>query len=175
MNYIILALLFFASGFFMKISDDCYDVKHDLISASVFSVLCALTCGLAAISDVGADYIFIAILIGNLLAFKVDGLHHVLCMIIFVIICLAFGIPNINLFILLICVVAALVDEIGHETIPKVTENKFINLFFEYRFIMKLVIFALAVGGVFSIWVFVYFILFEIAYELAGIFYSKLN
>lgn len=163
------------SGFFMKISDDLYDIKHDLISASVFGVICAITCGLAAISDVGAAYIFIAILIANIIAFKVDGLHHVLCLILFIIICLAFGIPQINIFILIICIVAALLDEIGHESIHKLTDNMFFNLFFEYRFVMKIIIFVLAVGGVFDILVFVYFILFEIAYVLAGILYEKLN
>ena len=175
MHAVILALLFFLSGFFMKVSDDIYDVGHDLISASVFSVICAITCGLAAVSDVGAAYIFIAILMGNLLAFKVDGLHHVLCLILFIIICLGFGIPQVNIFILIICIVAALLDEIGHEAIPKLTDNKFFNLFFEYRFVMKIIIFVLAIGGVFDIIVFVYFILFEIAYVLAGILYEKLN
>ena len=159
----------------MKFSDDLYDVKHDLISASVFSVLCAITCGLAAISDIGAAYIFIAILIGTLLAFKVDGAHHILCLIIFIIICLAFAIPNVNLIVLLICVVAVLVDEIGHETISKFTTNKVLNFFFEYRFFMKIIVLILAIGGVFNIWVFIYFLLFEIAYVLAGFAYKKLN
>ena len=175
MHAVILALLFFMSGFFMKVSDDLYDVKHEVISASVFSIICAVTCALATVSDTGAAYIFIAILIGNLIAFKVDGLHHVLCLILFVIICLGFGIPQINLFILLICIVAAILDEIGHESIPDLTDNRFFNLFFEYRFVMKIIILVLAVGGVFDIWVFVYFILFEIAYVLAGILYKKLS
>ena len=175
MHVVILALLFFLSGFFMKISDDIYDVDGNLITASVFSIICAITCGLASVSDVGAAYIFIAILIGNLLAFKVDGLHHLLCLILFIAICLIFGIPQISIFILIICIVAALLDEIGHETISGLTDNRFLNLFFEYRFVMKIIILVLAIGGVFDISVFVCFILFEIGYELAGILYKKLN
>lgn len=175
MQDIILAVLFFASGFFMKVSDDIYDEKHELIGSTVFGIFTAITCGLAAVSDIGATYIFIAILVGNLLAFKIDGLHHFLCMILFAIICFAFGIPHLNLVFLIICIVAAFVDEIGHETIPKFTDNRFLNFFFEYRFVMKIIIFVLAIGGVFSIWVFVYFLLFEIAYVLAGFIFKKLN
>ncbi|MBR2557682.1 MAG: hypothetical protein IKE95_04855 [Methanobrevibacter sp.] len=175
MNIIILALLFFLSGIFMKLSDDFFDVNHDLKKASVFSVLCAITCGMAAISDIGASYIFIAILIGNLLAFKIDGIHHVIALILFIIIFLAWGIPNFSVVIALICITAALSDEVGHETIANITDNKFFNLFFEYRFVMKIIIFVLAVGGAFDISIFVCFLLFEIAYELAGKMFEKLN
>ena len=70
---------------------------------------------------------------------------------------------------------AALSDEIGHETIHKVSQNRFLNNFFEYRFVMKIVILLLAVYGIFNIWVFVCFILFEISYEFAGIVFKKLS
>lgn len=159
----------------MKFSDDAYDEKHDLAGAVVFSILCAITCAIATVSDVGAAYIFIAILVGNLLALKVDGVHHILCLIVFIVICLGFGIPDISVFILVICIVAALLDEIGHESISKLTQNRPLNLFFEYRFVMKVMILLLAFGGVFKINVFIYFILFEIAYEMAGIIFKKLN
>ena len=48
------------------------------------------------------------------------------------------------------------------------TENKFLNYFFEYRCAMKVAIFLLAVCGVFNIFFFVLFILFEFAYLVAG-------
>ena len=80
-----------------------------------------------------------------------------------------------NLIVLLVCIVAALSDEIGHETISKVTENTFLNLFFEYRFVMKIVIFILAFSGAFDVFVFICFIMFEVAYEFAGIVFEKLS
>jgi hypothetical protein len=40
---------------------------------------------------------------------------------------------------------------------------------------MKVVILLLAICGVFSIWIFVCFISFEIAYLLGGIVFEKLN
>ena len=159
----------------MKFSDDLFDVKNDVKTASIFGVLCGVASALATIYDVGAAYIFIAILIGNLLALKVDGIHHVVTLVIFVLICLACGIPHLSLVVLMICIISALSDEIGHELISKITDNQFLNLFFEYRFVMKIVILLLAVCGVLSIWIFACFISFEIAYETAGIVFEKLN
>ena len=159
----------------MKYSDDLFDVNHDLISACVFGILCAIASAVATVADIGAAYIFIAILIGNLFALKVDGIHHILTLIVFVVICLIVGIPDLNLVILVICILAALCDEIGHETIGKITENRFMNLFFEYRFVMKIVVLLLAVYGSFNILVFVCFIVFELAYESAGFVFEKFN
>ncbi len=159
----------------MKYSDDLFDVNHNVLFASVFGILCAFASAIATVSDVGAAYIFIAILIGNLIALKVDGIHHIITLIVFVVVCLIFGVPDLSLIVLLICIIAALSDEIGHETISKVTDNGFINLFFEYRFVMKIVIFLLAIFGAFNVLVFIYFILFEVAYEIAGIVFEKLN
>ena len=157
----------------MKYSDDFFDEKHDLKFASIFGVFCGIASGIAAVNDVGATYVFIAIPIANLLALKIDGIHHVITLAVFIIICLIFGIPDLSLAVLLLCIVGALADEVGHETIHKVTDNVFLNLFFEYRFVMKIVIFALAFSGAFSVVVFIYFILFELAYVFSGIVFEK--
>ncbi|MBQ2652668.1 MAG: hypothetical protein IJF83_03865 [Methanobrevibacter sp.] len=175
MSYIILALLFILSGFFMKFSDDLFDVNDNLAFASVFGVFCGIASALASVYSFEAAYIFLAILIGNLIALKVDGMHHIITLIIFIVILLVGGIPDLSLVVLLICILAALSDEIGHELISKVTQNKFLNLFFEYRFVMKIVILLLAVCGVFDFWIFLCFILFEISYETAGILFESFN
>lgn len=175
MNYIILALLFVISGFFMKYSDDLFDVDNNLTFATFFGIICGIASGLAAIYSFEAAYIFIAIPIGNLIALKVDGIHHLITFIVFLMIVLIGGIPNLSLVILLICILAALSDEIGHELISKFTQDKFLNLFFEYRFVMKIVIFLLSVCGVLNIWIFVCFILFELSYTFAGIVFENLK
>ena len=159
----------------MKYSDDLYDVKNDLKFASVFGILCAIASAFATVYSAEAAYIFIAILIGNFIALKVDGLHHIITLIVYLALSLILGIPQLSLVILLICILAAFSDEVGHELISKYTDNTFLNLFFEYRFVMKVVILLLAICGIFSIWIFVCFISFEIAYEIAGIVFEKLN
>lgn len=159
----------------MKYSDDLYDAKHNLAFASVFGVFCGIASALASVYSIEAAYIFIAILIGNLIALKVDGIHHIITLIVFIVILLIGGIPDLSLVVLLICILAAFSDEVGHELISKVTQNKFLNLFFEYRFVMKVVILLLAVCGVFNFWIFVCFILFELSYESARILFESLN
>ena len=71
--------------------------------------------------------------------------------------------------------ISALLDEIGHEKIGSITNNKYINLFFEYRCVMKVVILILALFGAFGFEVFLLFLLFELSYELAGLVYARLN
>lgn len=173
MSYIILAILFLLSGFFMKYSDDLFDVNHDVKSATVFGILCAIPSALATVYNVEAAYIFIAVLIGTLIALKVDGIHHIITLVLFLAIVLICGIPNLSLVILLICILAVLSDEVGHELISNFTDDRFLNLFFEYRFVMKIVILLLAVFDVFSIWIFLCFLCFEIAYTVAGIIFEK--
>ena len=175
MDYLILALLFLLSGFFMKFSDDLFDVNGDIKFASLLGILCGIASGFAAVYDIGAAYIFISIPIGNLLALKVDGIHHIIALAVFVLICIIFGIPELNIIVLLICILAILSDEVGHEMISKVTDNLFFNLFFEYRFVMKIVVLLLAISGVFNFWIFPCFLSFEIAYVIAGIVFENLN
>ena len=159
----------------MKYSDDLYDINHNLVFSSLLGILCGIASAMASVSDAGAAYIFLAILIGNFLALKVDGIHHIITLAVFVIVCLIFSIPNLNIIILLICILAALGDEIGHESISKITDNGFLNLFFEYRFVMKIVIFILAFSGAFDVVIFICFILFELSYESAGRVFEKLS
>ena len=175
MNYVILAILFILSGFFMKYSDDLYDVNHNLTVSTFFGILCAIASVAAALYSSDAAYIFISILIGNLIVLKVDGIHHIVTMIIFLAVLLALGIPDLSLVVLLICILACIGDEIGHELIPDMTEDSFLNFFFEYRFVMKIAVFLLAVCGVFDIWIFVCFILFELSYVGAGIVFEGFN
>ena len=175
MNYIVLGILFIISGFFLKYSDDLYDVNHELTFSTLLGIICAIASALASIYSSEAAYLFISILIGNLIVLKVDGLHHIITLIVFLAILLIAGIPNLGLVILLICILGMISDEIGHELIPKKTDDRFLNLFFEYRFVMKVVVLLLALCGVFDIWIFVCFILFEISYVGAGIVFEKFN
>ena len=159
----------------MKYSDDLFDENHNLKFASIFGVLCGIASGLAAVYSPEAAYIFLAILIGNLIILKVDGMHHILALIVFFVIFLIGGIPELNLVILLACILGAISDEVGHEMISSLTQNKFMNLFFEYRFVMKIVILLLVLCGALNIWIFVCFMLFEISYVCGGLVFNNFN
>ena len=175
MNYIILAFLFMLSGFFMKYSDELYDVNHETNLSTFLGIICGFVSVAASIYNADAAYIFISILIGNLIVFKVDGIHHIVALIFFLAVLFIVGIPNLSLVILLICILGIIGDEIGHELIPNKTENRFLNFFFEYRFVMKILVLLLALCGVFNIWIFVCFIFFELSYVVAGIVFERYN
>ena len=175
MSYIVLAILFILSGFFMKYSDDLYDVNHDRTFSTLLGIICAIASVAATLYNTEAAYIFISILIGNLIVLKVDGIHHIVTLIVFLVVLLVAGIPDLSLVIILICILGIISDEIGHELIPNMTDNGFLNFFFEYRFVMKIAVLLLAVCGVFDIWIFVCFILFELSYVGAGIVFERFN
>lgn len=159
----------------MKYSDDLNDLNNNLALSCVFGIICAVSSAVAILYNVESAYIFIAILIGNFLALKVDSINHIVTLVIFVVILLIYGIPELNLPILLVCILAAFLDEFGHELISTITDNGFLNLFFEYRFVMKIVTFILAICGAFDILIFICFIIFELSYLMAGILFERLN
>ncbi|MBX7077008.1 MAG: hypothetical protein K1X33_06800 [Methanobacteriaceae archaeon] len=173
MNAIILAASYALSGFFMKFSDDEFDEKNNRNLAIFLGIICGIFAAYATVTSMDAAYIFIGILVGNLLAMKVDGVHHIATLLTFLIIVAICGIPGINGFILLACLLGAWIDELGNDN-PKVySKGKFFEYFFDYRFTMKVVILLLALFGFLQLISFVYFILFELSYELARYLFEK--
>lgn len=165
-----LAASYILSGFFMKISDDEYDEKNNKTLAIIFGIICGAFTAVASSLSHDAACIFIAILIGNILALKVDGIHHIVTMLSFLIIFIILGFPSftyLSVVIIIACILGAIIDEKGNDNEKLYEKSKFLMYFFDFRFTLKVVILILAILGLVSIWTLVYFILFEIAYEIA--------
>ena len=187
MNFLSIAILYALSGFLMKLSDDEYDEKSNKIIAIIIGILCGLAIAYLSSNNIDASYIFIGILIGTGLSFKIDGIHHLLTLLTFLVLLLILHIPSLNLITLGICIFSAFIDEIGNDNQRIYKKNKFLKVFFEYRFSMKIAIFILAILGFYqdltgfqianivflNISTFIYFLLFEISYELAGFTFKK--
>ncbi|BBL61209.1 hypothetical protein MARBORIA2_05480 [Methanobrevibacter arboriphilus] len=195
MNYIVLAILYSVSGFLMKLSDDEYDEKSNKLIAVIIGIVCGITIAFLASNNIDASYIFIGILIGTALSFKIDGIHHIATLLVFLLLYLIWGIFNTNgsiladlsLITLLICIISAFIDEIGNDNKWIYSKSKFLKFFFDYRFTMKLAILFLAILGYYqtitgfslpfidflSFSTFIFFILFELSYELANIVFNK--
>lgn len=171
------------SGLFMKISDEAHDQKKNTILGVIAAVICGVSIGYLAVNSPDAACIFMAILIGTLAAWKVDCLNHVLSLVIFVGIILLLGFPAIGIITLVVCSAAAFLDEIGNDS-RWAARQKYLNWFFQYRFALKIVIFVFAILGLlvtiypylqtpgiqfFSPLTLIYFLLFEISYELVGL------
>lgn len=171
-----LTLSYFFSGFFMKLSDDEYDEKSNKAIAIVLGIVCGLFTAYACSIDLDAACIFIAILVGNILALKVDGIHHVATMASFVIAFLLLGLPSftyLSISTIIICMIGAIIDELGNDNEKIYAKSKFLEYFFDYRFALKVVILLLVLIGLLNIWSFIYFLCFEIAYEIARELFEK--
>jgi hypothetical protein len=175
-------ILYSLSGFLMKLSDDAYDKKKNITIAVFAGIFCGLFIGYLAVTSADAACIFIAILIGTILSLKVDSLNHIAALLLFVLIIVYIGIPSIGIVTLLFCSVAAFLDEIGNDN--KWIKNKKLIKFFEYRFTLKITVMIFALLGLlqnmfpvliiqgvqyFLFQTFIYFLLFDLFYELAGL------
>jgi hypothetical protein len=176
--------LFYAlSGFLMKLSDDFYDIKNNKLLAVITGLLCVLCISYLAVSSSDAACIFIGVLIGNLLAFKVDTANHILSLIILSTILFIFGVPSIGILTLVACTAAAFLDEVGHEASWIEKRSDLVKNFFEYRFTLKIAVLIFSILGLLQIFVnlpqinglqyfqpqtIIYFILFDVFYEVAG-------
>lgn len=176
------ALIYFLSGFLMKISDDSQDLKYNT-SLAVGSGMISVACiGYLAVTYSDATTIFLAILLGTLFSGKVDQLGHLVTLLVFLGILVIFGIPTIGIISLGICTIAAWLDEMGNGSKilkkKKFKGKKTIEFFLQYRPALKIAVFLLAVlGGLpisysgldfFLPITFIYFMLFDLAYIIAG-------
>lgn len=160
----------------MKLSDDEYDEKSNKAIAIVLGIVCGLFTAYACSIDLDASCIFIAILIGNILALKVDGIHHIATMVSFVMAFLLLGLPSftyLSIITIIICMIGAIIDELGNDNEKIYAKSKFFEYFFDYRFALKVVILLLVLIGLLNIWSFIYFLCFEIAYEIARVFFEN--
>jgi len=176
--------LYALSGFFMKISDDMHDKKNNILLGILAGILCGLLLGYLVTVSVDAAYIFFGIFIGTFLAKKINCINHIITAIVFAAIVFLLGFPAVGIGTLAICSIAAYIDEIGNDNKRIYEKSKILETFFEYRFTLKTAILVLAVFGVIQsvypafkiygiyflgIQTFLYFLLFELSYELAGL------
>lgn len=179
----------------MKFSDDEYDEKSNKLIAVILGIFCGIAIAYLSSNNIDATYIFLGILIGNALAFKIDGIHHFATLITFLILFLIWGVFGINgnilssfsIITLFICMISALIDELGNDNIYLYEKNRFLKIFFDYRFSMKIAIFILAIFGLYQSFsgfsipyleflnfsTFIFFILFELFYLFAGLIFKK--
>lgn len=176
--YVIPGVLYALAGFLMKLSDDAHDRRNNNLLAIFTGFLSALCIVYLAVTSADAACIFVGILIGNLLAWKIDSINHVVSFLVLIGILAVLGIPSIGIVTLALCAAAAFVDEIGNDN-PRVSKwGSAPEFFFEHRFTLKIAVLAFAVLGLFGtpvagvqyfqIQTFVYFLMFEIFYEVAA-------
>ncbi len=179
------AILYALSGFFMKFSDDAMDQKNNNALGVACGLICVAAIGYLALNFSDAATIFLAILMGTLLSAKVDKLGHLVTLIVFVVILFVWGIPTIGIITLVICTIAAWLDEVGNDR-ESLKGIKIVEEFFNYRCTLKIAVLIFSIlGGLqlayqipgmnfFQPITFIYFMLFDLAYELAGLKFDRI-
>ncbi|MDR2830630.1 MAG: hypothetical protein LBB45_06325 [Methanobrevibacter sp.] len=171
----------------MKMSDEEYDENSNKLISSFLGMVTGLICGYLASHDINAIYLFLGILISSLISLKIDGIHHITSLIFFLMTFMFFGIGNLNLFTLAICVISGFIDEIGNDNEYIYKRSSFFKVFFDYRFAMKIAILLLSVLGLINILygfsidfigvlapeTIIYFLFFEIFYEVGNKTFKK--
>lgn len=179
------AALYALSGFFMKFSDDAMDQKNNTLLGVISGILCVAGIGYLAVNFSDAATIFLAILLGTLISAKVDKIGHFVTLIFFAAILFIWSLPTIGIITLAICTIAAWLDEVGNDR-KSFKGIKIVETFFNYRCALKIVVFILSIlGGLQLIYqisglnffqpiTFIYFMLFDLAYEMAGLKFDRI-
>lgn len=168
----------------MKISDDMHDKKNNKFLGILAGVLCGVFLGYLVTVSLDAAYIFFGVFIGTFLAKKINCINHAVTAVIFLLIAFLIGFPAIGIGTLIICTIAAYLDEIGNDNPRIYKKSKYLETFFEYRFALKSAIFVLVIFGIINsfypafqiygvhfmaVQTLVLFLTFELAYEFAGL------
>ena len=188
------AICFALSGYFMKTSDEFIDEKNNLPLAIISGILCVFFTLVVSSYNGDAACIFISILIGTALAFKVDNINHILSAVLFVILLYIIGFPHFSWLCLIICTIAAYIDEKGNDLIDEKEEvfGYLSNLdkLLKYRYVMKITVFVLSLLTLIKIifpntfldgFLFfepitiVYFYLFDLCYEFSEVLTDRVN
>ena len=138
------AVLYALSGFFMKFSDDALDVENNTILGILGGIICVIGMGYLSVNFTDAATIFLAILLGTLLSGKVDKIGQLVTLGIFLAILAIFGMPYVGLGSLVVCTIAAWLDEVGNDR-ESLNGIKIVEKFFNYRCALKIAVLVLAV------------------------------
>ncbi|MCI5867750.1 MAG: hypothetical protein SOZ23_06715 [Methanosphaera sp.] len=176
----------------MKLSDEFMDEAGNKKLAIITDILCVIFTLLVSVTNSDAACIFLSILIGTALASKVDSINHIISAILFIVILAIAGFPHFSLVCLVVCTIAAFVDEKGNDYSDKQIENNkggFITTFFKYRYALKIAVLLFSLIGIvnmylpgsmfcnfnFSAITFVDFLLFDLSYEFIGSHFNRIN
>ena len=175
MYYYFFLLSYTILGAGIKYIDAAYDEKtfNKKIALIVAPILGGLWAYTMLINPVAAT-ILLAIICGVFFKGKIDNLGHLAGLVTIIAIIAILGVQL--LFIpLIFLAAAALLDEVGNDTMDKYKDrlnknnilHQFAIKFFDHRWAMKIAILAVALAGIIPIFFFLAIVLFDYAYLLS--------
>jgi hypothetical protein len=178
LKFIFFIVSFFLLGLLVKFIDDAFDEKaYSRKIALIFSPITAIFWAYIMSLDPAAALLLTAIIIGVLVKGKIDNVAFVIAVLCVYLVYFFVGdwqfIFNLSFLIVLIIIsIGGILDEIGNDFVDKNNLykkgffGKIIHWFFEYRFIMKIVVLFFALIGAFDILFFIAFFFWDLGYEV---------
>ncbi|MFA7132111.1 MAG: hypothetical protein WC108_02305 [Bacteroidales bacterium] len=175
---------FFLMGASVKFIDDAFDEKaHSRKIALILSPLTAILWAVVMALHPAAALLLTAITLGVLIKGKIDNIAFVMAVLCIYVIYFFIGdwkfiLEPMYLMPLIIITVGGVLDEVGNDFVDKNQLykkgffGKLVHWFFEYRFVMKIIVFVFALIGTYPMFFFFAFFLWDLGYELV-MHYSK--
>lgn len=153
--------------------EEVFNKQHAIIIAPIVGIIWAVTMSIHPT----AATILLAVIFGVLLKGKIDNTAHILGFLSVIIMAIVFGIQP-QFIPLIFLTAAAVLDEVGNDVTDYNKKNfytyrfrhQFSLYFFGRRYLMKVAIIYLVIIGVFSLEIFLAFLLFDEAYIVTSIF-----
>lgn len=170
---IMICTSFFILGGGIKFIDDAFDegIFNKKI-AMIIAPLLGLLWGYTMYIDKYASTVLFAILLGVFFKGKIDNRAHLFGAIVIILFILSFKIRIDVMYIpLIVLFFSEILDEVGNDFVDKrnYSSNVFykpLKYFFEYRFMMKVMVIAIVVIGIFPYYIAVAFLLFDGSYHI---------
>lgn len=184
MVVIFFTVSFFLMGASVKFIDDAFDEKaHSRKLAIILSPLTAILWAIVMALHPAAALLLTAITLGVLIKGKIDNIAFVIAVLCIYTVYFFIGdwefiINPFYLIPLIIITIGGVLDEVGNDFVDKNKLykkgliGKLIHWFFEYRFVMKIIVLVFALLGTYPIYFFIAFFLWDLGYEII-MHYSK--
>lgn len=175
---------FFLMGVLVKFIDDAFDEKtYSRKLALILAPITAIFWAFVMAFHPAAALLLTAITLGVLIKGKIDNIAFVMAVLCIYVVYFFIGdwkfiLDQFYLVPLILITIAGVIDEIGNDFVDKNNLykkgvlGKLVHWFFEYRFVMKIVVFIFAFIGTYPMFFFFAFFLWDIGYELV-MHYSK--
>jgi hypothetical protein len=177
-------ITFFLMGASVKFIDDAFDEKaHSRRIALILSPITAIIWVIVMALHPAAALLLTAITLGVLIKGKVDNIAFVIAVLCIYLVYFFIGdwefITNpFYLVPLAVITIGGIIDEVGNDFVDKKhlykegLIGKLIHWFFEYRFVMKIVVLVFALLNVYPLFFFIAFFCWDLGYEII-MHYSK--
>lgn len=160
---------YIAAGSLMKLTDELSDGRPGVNVyewTSIFSGMAyGLVIGLLISHSLTSVYVFGGIIIGCLIAGKIDARGHYLALASTLLIFFTLGFESANPPILLLIALSSAVDEINNDRY-KSFKNKAVKLFFRHRMTMKVLLLTFSIFNILSYYSIIYLLIFDLSYHL---------